>query len=78
MITSIDVSIALGNKVIAAEAQGVGSCWVGDFKEDEMKKLLNIPDNYKVVCLISFGYPAGHPLEHGRKSSQDVTSYNKF
>jgi len=36
----------------------VGSCWLGAFKEGDVKQLLNIPDNWKVVALVTFGYPA--------------------
>jgi nitroreductase len=44
--------------VIAAWTMGVGSCWLGAFKERELKQLLNIPDKWKVVALVTFGYPA--------------------
>jgi nitroreductase len=53
-----DTAIALQNMVIAAWAMGVGSCWLGAFKEGEVKQILNIPENWKVVALITFGYPA--------------------
>jgi len=56
--TIIDTTIALQNMVIAAWAMGVGSCWLGAFKEEDVKELLNIPDNWKIVALITFGYPA--------------------
>ncbi len=54
----VDTTIALQNMVIAAWAMGVGSCWLGAFKEGDVKQLLNIPDNWKVVALVTFGYPA--------------------
>jgi len=38
--STISTSIALQNMVIAAWAMGVGSCWIGDFKEDNVKKTL--------------------------------------
>jgi nitroreductase len=54
----MDTTIALQNMVIAAWAMDIGSCWLGAFKEGDVKKLLNIPDNWKVVALVTFGYPA--------------------
>jgi len=75
---TIDVTIALENMVIAAEAQGVGSCWIGDFEEKEVKKLLDIPENLKVVALVSLGYPAEKPSPEAKKSLENIVHYNKF
>ena len=76
--STIDVTIALENMVIAAEAQGVGSCWIGDFNEKEVKEMLGIPDNFKVVALVSFGYPAEQPSLSVKKPLKEIVSYNKF
>ena len=56
--STVDTTIALQNMVIAAWVMGVGSCWIGAFKEGSVKQLLNVPDNWKVVALVTFGYPA--------------------
>ena len=56
--STMDTTIALQNMVIAAWAMDVGSCWLGAFKEGDVKQRLNIPDNWKVVALVTFGYPA--------------------
>ena len=74
----VDTTIALQNMVIAAWALGVGSCWIGDFKEEEVKDLLKIPNNWKVVALIALGYPAEHPGPKNRKPISEIVSYNKF
>jgi len=76
--STIDTTIALQNMVIAAESQGVGSCWVGDFNEEEVKNLLGIPDNLKVVCLVTFGYPDETPRHRTKKSLEEIVHYNKF
>jgi nitroreductase len=74
----VNTSIALQNMVIAAWAIGVGSCWIGGFNEDKVKKLLSIPDRWKVVALVTFGYPAEIPHSKGRKPIEKIVSYNKF
>ena len=74
----VDTSIALQNMVIAAWAMGVGSCWIGDFKEDKVKQLLNIPAKWKVVALVSFGYPAEKPHQRRKKSIEKIVSFNRF
>jgi len=74
----VDTSIALQNMVIAAWAMGVGSCWIGDFKENKVKKLLKIPSKWKVVALVSFGYPAQKPKPRRKKPLEEIVSFNRF
>jgi nitroreductase len=57
----IDTTIALQNMVLAAEVQGVGSCWAGDFKEEDLKKEFGIPKEATIVCIVSFGLPDEKP-----------------
>lgn len=74
----ISTTIALQNMVITAWALGVGSCWIGAYGEDKVRKLLSIPDRYHVVAVIPFGYPAKIPRPKRKKSIDKITSYNKF
>jgi nitroreductase len=76
--STIDVAIALQNMVIAAEAQGLGSCWVGDFDQTELKEMLGLPDNLHVIAMVSFGHPAEKPAPRDKKSLDEIIHYNKF
>jgi nitroreductase len=76
--STIDVTIALQNMVLASEAQGLGSCWIGDFSQSELKEMLEIPDHLKVIALVSFGYPAGKPALSNKKRLEEIVHYNKF
>ena len=75
---TIDTTISLQNMAIVAWALGIGSCWIGDFKEEKVKQLLNIPAKWKVVALVTFGYPAEKPKQRKKKSTKELFSYNKF
>jgi nitroreductase len=74
----VDVTIALQNMVIAAEVQGVGSCWVGDFVEDEIKREFSIPREAKVVALISFGLPDETPGPRSKKMLNEILHLNRW
>jgi len=76
--STVDISIALQNMVIAAWGLGIGSCWIGDFKEAEVKSLLNIPEDRKVIALVTFGYPAEMIESRQKKPIDEIVSYNKF
>ncbi len=76
--STVDVAIALQNMVLAAEAQGLGSCWIGDFDQAEMRELLGIPDNLHVIGMVTFGHPAEKPAPRNKKSLEEIIHYNKF
>jgi nitroreductase len=76
--SKISTAIALQNMVIAAWAMGIGSCWIGSFQEDKVKQLLAIPQNWDVVALIPFGYPAKIPEPKRKKPIEAITSFNRF
>ena len=54
-----DTVIAAQNAVTAAESLGIGSCYIGDIMEnhDQVKELLNLPDQVYPACMLVFGYP---------------------
>ncbi|MFZ2655541.1 MAG: nitroreductase family protein [Victivallales bacterium] len=54
----IDIGIAGEHFVLAAEAQGLGTCWIGWFNEKKIRKILNLPRSFQVLSLITLGYPA--------------------
>jgi len=76
--STIDTTIALQNMVIAAWSLGIGSCWVGDFEEAEVKRILDVPEDWRIVSLISFGYPDETPSNPPRKPLKEIASYNRF
>jgi nitroreductase len=75
-----DPCVATQNLLLAAYAQGLGTCWMGmvnvDFEED-MKGLLNIPAYMRTLCCISMGYPDETPTST-RKPLSEIVSYNKY
>jgi len=54
----IDVAIAMENMALQAVEEGLGTCWVGSFYEDQVKAILGIPAPVRVVELLTMGYPA--------------------
>jgi len=62
---------ATENVLLAATYYDLGSCWVaGDKKPyaEEIRRLLNVPQNYKLISLIPIGYTEEMVL----KSSQNI------
>ncbi len=55
----VDAAISMEHLVLAAAAEGLGTCWVaGRLDEAPIKKALGIPDHLRVVAETPLGYPA--------------------
>jgi len=76
--STIDTTIALENMVLAAWSLGLGSCWIGSFNEEKVKRSLKIPQDWKVVALVCFGYSAESPKQRKRKDTTELFSLNQF
>jgi nitroreductase len=75
---AVDLAIAMEHMILAAANEGLGTCWIGAFVEKDVKKILGIPDNVRVVALTPVGYPAEEPRDRGRKLLKDIVSYDKY
>lgn len=73
----VDVAIAVEHLVLAAWEQGLGTCWVGAFKEDKVRSALGIPEDVRVVALIPIGYPADKEGIRARLLKKMVGSANR-
>ncbi|NOZ60213.1 MAG: hypothetical protein GXO74_00880 [Calditrichaeota bacterium] len=54
----IDIGIAGEHFVLRAHELGLGTCWIGWFNPRRARKFFKIPKKYKIVSLMSVGYPA--------------------
>ncbi|MCX7974846.1 MAG: nitroreductase family protein, partial [Candidatus Aminicenantes bacterium] len=57
-----DVGAAMENMIIVAWAEGVGSCWLLSIDREKIAALFEIPDNYRIDCVLALGYPAEKPI----------------
>jgi nitroreductase len=74
----VDVAIALEHVALAATAEGLGTCWIGSFHQDQIRALLGIPANAKVIEVMTLGYPADHPRPKTRKPMKELTCYDRW
>jgi len=53
----IDATRAAECLMLAAWAEGIGSCWVGGIDRPKVKELLGIPEEAELITIVPFGYP---------------------
>ena len=63
----IDLGIAMEHMVLKATELGLGTCWIGWFDENRIKKILEIPKKIKVSALLAAGYPGDFPVKHRKR-----------
>jgi nitroreductase len=74
----VDVSIAMQNMILAATSLGYGTCWIGAFSEEQVKALLKVPEEMRVVALTPIGVPDASPEARARKDVNQVFSAEQY
>ncbi len=75
----VDFGICFEHLILAATAEGLATCWIGWFDENELKKILKIPKKYKVMGLTPLGFPIKLKGEvKDRKPIDKIVHYEKF
>jgi len=57
----IDCAISVDHISLQAVREGLGTCWIGAFYEDQIRKILSIPDFVRIPIILTLGYPADSP-----------------
>ena len=73
-----DTAAAIQNIHLAACSLGLATCWVGAFKEEDVRKILDVPDGVRPVALVPVGYPAEKPSPPPRRPLSQIIHYEKF
>ena len=74
----IDLGIAASYITLAAEDEGIGSCILGWFDEKRIKELVSIPQNKRLMLIISLGYTVKAKRRKIRKEFDDIVSFEKY
>lgn len=74
----LDLGIVAAHIVLAAQAEGLGSCIVGWFDEDKVRDLLGIPSSKRVWLDIVIGYGTQPLRKKSRKPMDALMWYNRY
>lgn len=83
-----DASIVMANMHLAADALGLGSCWIqgrlreaadGRLTESYLRDLLHFPSTYRLEAILSLGMPANHaPAYEDKDLHKEKIHYERF
>lgn len=76
----IDIGISAGHFCLQAAEEGLGTCMLGWFDEETVKKLLIIPKDKRIGMLITVGYaPERYKLRQKiRRNPEETISFNTY
>ncbi|MGQ9628877.1 MAG: nitroreductase family protein [bacterium] len=74
----VDLSIAVDHMTLQAVEEGLGTCWIGAFNAEAVRKILGIPEEVAVVHILPLGYPAQQPPPRPRKPFEEVVSFERW
>ena len=66
MYIRYNVAIAAAYVTLAATAEGLGTCWINNYDEENVRSVLNVPEPYALVCLMTLGRAAEEPAAKPR------------
>lgn len=70
LYTIQDVSASIMGMMLVAHEVGLGTVWVGAFHEDEVSRILNLPENLRPISIVPVGYPSAIPSAPARISKE--------
>lgn len=72
---TIDVSIAMEHLVLAATAEGLGTCWICAFDQGLLHRKFRLAPEWEVIAMTPLGYPNDEPRPCQRKNLDEIVSF---
>lgn len=69
---TVNLSIAMSFALLEAFELGLGTCWMANFKEKELKDVLGLPEEASIAAISPIGYAKELPPKSSRKPLQEV------
>ena len=71
----IDGAIVMDHMILAATAEGLGTCWVGAFDEEAAREILGLGDDLEPLVFTPLGYATGDGQARAKKSIDELVEY---
>ncbi len=74
----VDGAIAMDHITLCAADLGLGTCWVGAFDPEILRRNLALPEGIEPVAMTPLGYPDAEPRPKQRKPAEEVIHWDKW
>lgn len=73
--SDVDAAIVMDHMVLAATAQGLGTCWVAAFDVEAARAILQLDDAWEPIAFTPLGYPDHTAAKKVRKPLEETIIY---
>jgi len=70
-----DATIFTAYLQLAAVKAGLATCWVGAFNDEQVGKILSLPENLKPVAILPLGFAGDEPPKKLRKDLSEIVIF---
>jgi nitroreductase len=73
-----DLTIAMDHLILAADHEGVATCWIANFDPERLRGALGLSSNQEVFAITPLGYPQTGFIRKGlkqRKALEEIVRY---
>lgn len=74
----LDAGLTLQQLMLAAHAEGLGTCWVAWFDEEKARAACAVPAHYRIVAMTPLGVPKSQPSARPRKKMDEIVFGEKW
>ncbi len=75
VLSVMDIAIASQNICIQATDMELGTCYIGSFNKDAVRKLLNIPEHIVPELMLTVGVPKHEPKPPSKKDFKEIVEW---
>ncbi|MFA5687959.1 MAG: nitroreductase family protein [Kiritimatiellales bacterium] len=77
-LVDLDAGIAIDHMTLAAAELGLGTCWIGAFDPEIVRRVLEIPDSSEPLIMLTLGTPNDTGRPKVRKPLSELVVQEKF
>jgi nitroreductase len=67
-----DLTIAMDHMILAAEYEGIGTCWIAAFNPDVLRRALSLDSDEYIFTITPLGYPESGFMKKGDKQRKPL------
>lgn len=74
-VIQANAGAAVQSMEYAAADVGLGACWIGAYKKENVEKILGLPEHEETIYLLAVGYPDEVPIQEDIDAEESMKYY---